>query len=504
MHHHSGEGDHDGDHHDLDAHERHRPPIDLRGFHRLGELARDLIVIRQFGRDRAQEEQREPEGRVHERGLHVHAQDHPEPDQIDPEAFGRGGQERDDDEGQFEEIEEEGEEEHQERHNDQKADLATGKRGEQMLDPQMPVYPVEGQREHPRAQKDEHHEGRKPRGRRQRLTDHIHRKAFFHEGQNQRPDSPHRAALGGRCHAEEDRPQHEEDQRQRRDQHDDHLLCESRHQVDFQRLIQKCEAIDQRNRKRRGQNPRIIRIVVGLEVAFAEEEHRPPQCQRDEKRCHARPQRARLFGQGRHGLRADDRHHHDIAEVDHRQHKARNHRALIHIPHRAAQLVRQNDENQRRRDDLRQSARGRDHARGDPAVIAIAQHDRQRDQPHRDHGSGHNTRGRRQQRAHDNHRIGQTTAHGAEELANRVEQIFRHAGAFQHDPHEGEERNREQCLIREHPPEPLGHRIQQRPGKVDCPFGKRREFNTDDEEQKPVRRQREGHRIADNQEENQR
>ena len=53
---------------ELQHHERDRAPVDVRALHFLG-------------RDAAQVEEREAEGRVHERGLQVHAQHHAEPDQ---------------------------------------------------------------------------------------------------------------------------------------------------------------------------------------------------------------------------------------------------------------------------------------------------------------------------------------------------------------------------------------------------------------------------------------
>jgi hypothetical protein len=61
----------------------------------------------------AQVEQREAERRVHERGLHVHRQQHAEPHQVDAQLVGHGRQQRHDDEGQLEEVQEEGQEEDQ-------------------------------------------------------------------------------------------------------------------------------------------------------------------------------------------------------------------------------------------------------------------------------------------------------------------------------------------------------------------------------------------------------
>src|SRR5207302_5168384 len=73
------------------------------------------------------------------RGLHVDAEDHPEPDQVDAEVFGGRPEQRNDDEGEFEEVEEEGEDEDKRVDENQKADLAAGQGGQQMLDPDMAV-----------------------------------------------------------------------------------------------------------------------------------------------------------------------------------------------------------------------------------------------------------------------------------------------------------------------------------------------------------------------------
>ena len=65
---------------------------------------------------------------MHERGLHVHAEDHAEPDQVDTELFGRGTKQRNDDEREFEEVEEEREDEDESVDEDQEAGLAAGQR----------------------------------------------------------------------------------------------------------------------------------------------------------------------------------------------------------------------------------------------------------------------------------------------------------------------------------------------------------------------------------------
>ena len=85
MHHHLWERDHQSHHDDLDHDERHGAPVNLAGRDRVHKLAGDAIDVGLFWRHRAQIEQCEPERRMHERGLHVHAEDHAKPDQVDAE-----------------------------------------------------------------------------------------------------------------------------------------------------------------------------------------------------------------------------------------------------------------------------------------------------------------------------------------------------------------------------------------------------------------------------------
>ena len=73
--------------------------------------SRSRELFTDLRRDAAQVEQREAEGRVHEGGLHVDAEQHAEPDEVDAERLGHRREQRDDDEGDLEEVEEEREEE---------------------------------------------------------------------------------------------------------------------------------------------------------------------------------------------------------------------------------------------------------------------------------------------------------------------------------------------------------------------------------------------------------
>jgi hypothetical protein len=127
---------------------------------------------------------------VHERGLHVHPQQHAEPDQVDAQLLGRRRQQRHDDEGQLEEIEEEGQQEDQNVHHDQEADLTAGQAAQQMLDPQVALDTVEGEREDPRTDQDHHHEGGQPRSALHRLLELRHVDAAAHHRQHQRTKAP--------------------------------------------------------------------------------------------------------------------------------------------------------------------------------------------------------------------------------------------------------------------------------------------------------------------------
>ena len=78
--------------------------------------------------------------------------------------------------------------------------------------------------------------------------------------------------------------------------------------------------------------------------------------------------------------------------------------------------------------------------------IVVAQHCRQRNQTHRDHGGTEDAGRRRQQGADEDHRNPEAARHGAEQLRHRHEQVFGDLRALQHDAHEYEQRNRNQGI----------------------------------------------------------
>src|SRR5437764_5605914 len=150
---------------------------------------------------------------MHERSLHVHAQQHAEPDQIDADMLGRWPKERNHDEGNLEKIEEECEQENEYVDEDEKSNLPSWQRDQKLLNPFVAVDPVEGQREHARADQDEHDEGRELGGGLGGLARQVPAQASLDERKYQRAACSHGAALGRCGNPDENCPEHEKDQR---------------------------------------------------------------------------------------------------------------------------------------------------------------------------------------------------------------------------------------------------------------------------------------------------
>ena len=145
---------------------------------------------------------------------------------------------------------------------------------------------------------------------------------------------------------------------------------------------------------------------------------------------------------------------------------------------------------------MRQRARCRNHTRGHAAVIAVSQHDGQRDQAHRDNRSRHHAGGGRQQRPHQNNGNGQTATQWAKQLANGVEQILGHAASFQNQPHEGKERNGQQRVVLHDAKQAQGQGLHQR-------LGQDAQLDADKAKKQATGAQAESHRKAQQQEDNQ-
>src|SRR5439155_4063892 len=121
----------------------------------------------------AQIEQGKAEWRMHERGLHVDAEQNAEPDEIDAELLRHRPEQRHDDEGELEEIKKEGEHEAQEIGDDEEAELTARQAEQEMLDPEIAVDAAENKTEDRRADEDEDDEGRQLRRRVHRLAQQL-------------------------------------------------------------------------------------------------------------------------------------------------------------------------------------------------------------------------------------------------------------------------------------------------------------------------------------------
>src|SRR5450631_3371960 len=97
---------------------------------------------------------------MHERSLHVDAEDNAEPDQVDAKMRGGWSQQRNDNEGEFEEVEEESQHKHEGVDENQEAELSARQRRQQILDPDMAAHAVEGERKHTGAEQNEDHKSR--------------------------------------------------------------------------------------------------------------------------------------------------------------------------------------------------------------------------------------------------------------------------------------------------------------------------------------------------------
>jgi len=207
--------------------------------------------------------------------------------------------------------------------------------------------------------------------------------------------------------------------------------------------------------------------------------------------------RARTGRQRRRGRRPEGRDQRDVADVHRHQHEAGDERALVHVADAAAELVGHDDQHQRRRDDLRERSRGGDRTGGQAPVVAVAQHDGQRDQAHRDHRRGDHAGGRRQHRTDEHDGVREAAADRAEELADRVEQVLGHAAAFEDQPHEREEGNGEQRLVRHDAEDAQRQRLEQQRRQQP-------EFDADRPEGEAAGGERERDRIAEEQEDDER
>ena len=146
-----------------------------------------------------------------------------------------------------------------------------GRFDEQVLDPDVAVDAVERQAEHARADQDEHDE-RGELGRRvHRLLQELPRQPPARERHDQCAGRAHRAAFGRRGHAQEDRAQHEEDQRQHRDQHEDDAFGQLRQELEPEQLAEQRGEECHRRTDGRGNDDHLVQRRIGREVPLCED-----------------------------------------------------------------------------------------------------------------------------------------------------------------------------------------------------------------------------------------
>ncbi len=235
-------------------------------------------------------------------------------------------------------------------------------------------------------------------------------------GHDHRTDGTDRAGLVHGCHAGNDRTQHQEDQGQRRHQRHQHLA--EKRAIEGSRLMH----------RRRG---------ARLQEGEAENEQH---VETDENQTRNEGSEEHFAGTGRHDREV--RRHGDFTG-----------RRLVEVlaqrtglVHRACQLVGENDQHDRRRDDLSKRTGCGDRAGRQRHRILVAHHGGQGNQAHRHDRGADDTRGRREKGANENDRNAQTAGDRTEQLRHGHEQIFSDLGPLQHDAHEHEQRNGDQRI----------------------------------------------------------
>ena len=235
-----------------------------------------------------------------------------EPHEVDAQRGGHGREQRHDDEGDLEEVDEAAEHEDQQVDRQQEAPHAAGKAEEQLLHPDMAVDAIEGEREDAAADEDEDDEAGEPRRRLQRIAERREVDAAARHGERQRARRPHGAALGGRRDAEEDGAQHQEDEGQRRHQRRRRRGAPGESRSELHLLVQQRHAIGEDGGQRGGPDARTL-MHDGRTAASR---RAPPTAAESSSSTRSdngtSRQGAGSLGQGRHLLRPEDGEHADV------------------------------------------------------------------------------------------------------------------------------------------------------------------------------------------------
>ena len=122
-------------------------------------------------------------------------------------------------------------------------------------------------------------------------------------------------------------------------------------------------------------------------------------------------------------------------------------------------------------------------------VVAVLDHDRQRDQRHGDDRGRHRAGDGAEHRADENNRIRQPAADAAEQLSETFQQIFGKAAALENGTHQGEKRNGQQQVVAK-------HRFQLENDVAEKVRADQAQFDADEAEEQPHGGEREGRRVA--------
>ena len=153
-------------------------------------------------------------------------------------------------------------------------------------------------------------------------------------------------------------------------------------------------------------------------------------------------QRPRVLGHRRHVIGLEDAEQERVAGEQKDLENRRAPGAKVHIADRFAELVGEHDQHKRGRHQLRDGARGRQHAGDITYIVAVADHHRHRDQRHGDDLGRHRAGDRAEDEAHDDDGIAEAAANRTEQLAHRIQHVFGQAASFQDRAHEREEGDR--------------------------------------------------------------
>ena len=267
---------------------------------------------------------------------------------------------------------------------------------------------------HRRAQHDQCEEARDAKTRRPA------RRAFdAQRGQQDRADRADGSGFGRRRKPDQDRAEHHDDQQHRRDHRPGDLR-------------------DEREAMRRRRIGRDRRHGGGPQNRDRDEKQEIEQHQRQPRHERAGEQVA-----DRNRLRREDA----LGEL----------RGLKRI----VELVAEQHQHGRGRQDLRERRGRRHRAGGEALVVAVAQHRRQRDQRDGDDGGADHALGGGEQHADQHDRDAEAAGQRAEQPAHRFEQILGDARALQHHAHEDEQRDREQHRVGHHAEDALRQRVEE-------------------------------------------